>query len=29
MLYYNKIDFTEGVDATKASESKDCIICLI
>ena len=27
MLYYNKIDVSEGVDVNKTSISKDCDIC--
>ena len=27
MLYYNKIDVSEGIDVNKASAPKGCIIC--
>ena len=27
MVYYNRIDTSEGIDANKAKDSKDCIIC--
>ena len=27
MLYYDKIDVSEGIDVNKASASKDCDIC--
>ena len=27
MLYYDRIDVFEGIDADKTSESKDCDIC--
>ena len=27
MLYYDRIDFSEGVDANKKSTSRKCIIC--
>ena len=27
MLYYNKIDISEGIDLAKSNNSKDCMIC--
>ena len=27
MLYYDRIDLSEGIDVNKTSESKDCDIC--
>ena len=27
MLYYHKIDVSEGIDVNKISESKECDIC--
>ena len=27
MLYYDKIDVSEGIDINKTSESKECHIC--
>ena len=27
MLYYNKIDVSEGIDVNKTTESKECNIC--
>ena len=27
MLYYDRIDFSEGVDANKKSTSRKCMIC--
>ena len=27
MLYYDRIDVSEGIDVDKTSESKDCHIC--
>ena len=27
MLYYNRIDISEGIDINKTSESKECNIC--
>ena len=27
MLYYDRIDISEGIDVTKTSESKECDIC--
>ena len=27
MLYYDRIDISEGIDISKTSESKDCDIC--
>ena len=27
MLYYDRIDFSEGIDVNKTSESKECNIC--
>ena len=27
MLYYDRIDVSEGIDVNKTSESKDSIIC--
>ena len=27
MLYYDRIDISEGIDVNKASESKECNIC--
>ena len=27
MLYYGKIDISEGADANKKSTSRECIIC--
>ena len=27
MLYYNRIDVSEGINVNKASESKECDIC--
>ena len=27
MLYYDRIDFSEGIDVNKTSASKDCDIC--
>ena len=27
MLYYNKINVSEGIDINKSNESKECIIC--
>ena len=27
MLYYNRIDISEGVDPTKSHRSKECMIC--
>ena len=27
MLYYNRIDFSEGIVVNKTSESKECDIC--
>ena len=27
MLYYDKIDVSEGIDVNKTSESKECHIC--
>ena len=27
MLYYNRIDISEGVDVIKTNESKECDIC--
>ena len=28
MLYYDRIDVSEGIDVNKASKSKECDICL-
>ena len=28
MLYYDKIDVSEGIDVNKASKSRECDICL-
>ena len=27
MLYFNRIDVSEGIDVNKTSESKECDIC--
>ena len=27
MLYYNKIDISEGIDVAKSNNSKECITC--
>ena len=27
MLYYNKTDFSKGVDINKSNKSKECMIC--
>ena len=27
MLYYDRIDFSEGIDVNKTNESKECDIC--
>ena len=27
MLYYDRIDFSEGIDINKISSSKECDIC--
>ena len=27
MLYYDRIDLSEGIDAAKSSNSKECIVC--
>ena len=27
MLYYNRIDISKGIDATKSNKSRECIIC--
>ena len=27
MLYYNRIDVSEGIDYSKVNASKECIIC--
>ena len=27
MLYYDRIDISEGIDVNKTSTSKECIIC--
>ena len=27
MLYYNKIDVSEGIDINKSNKSKECTIC--
>ena len=27
MLYYDRIDFSEGIDVSKPSVSKECNIC--
>ena len=27
MLYYDKIDISEGIDRTKSNKSRDCLIC--
>ena len=27
MLYYDRIDISEGVDPTKSKKSKGCMIC--
>ena len=27
MLYYNRIDYSEGIDANNTSESKECDTC--
>ena len=27
MLYYDRIDVSQGIDANKTSVSKECIIC--
>ena len=27
MLYFDRIDFSEGIDFNKTSESKECDIC--
>ena len=27
MLYYDRIDVSEGIDVNKTSESKECDIC--
>ena len=27
MLYYDKIDVSEGIDVNKTSASKECIVC--
>ena len=27
MLYYNRIDISEGIDLTKSNKSKECMIC--
>ena len=27
MLYYNKIDISEGTDHNKSNKSRDCLIC--
>ena len=27
MLYYNKINVSEGIDINKSNESKECMIC--
>ena len=27
MLYYDRIDISEGIDLTKSNNSKECIIC--
>ena len=27
MLYYDRIDVSEGIDVNKTNESKECVIC--
>ena len=27
MLYYDRIDLSEGIDVAKSNNSKECIIC--
>ena len=27
MLYYNKINISEGIDINKSNKSKECMIC--
>ena len=27
MLHYDKIDFSKGIDLTKSSNSKECMVC--
>ena len=27
MLYYNKVDVSEGIDINKSKKSKECMIC--
>ena len=27
MLYYDRIDISEGIDPTKSNKSKECMIC--
>ena len=27
MLYYDRIDISEGIDPTKSNKSKECLIC--
>ena len=27
MLYYNRIDISEGIDTAKSNKSKECMIC--
>ena len=27
MLYYNKVDVSEGIDINKSNKSKECMIC--
>ena len=27
MLYYDKIDISEGIDLAKSNNSKECMIC--
>ena len=27
MLYYDRIDVSQGIDADKTSASKECVIC--
>ena len=28
MLYYDKIDVSEGTDVNKTSASKECVVCI-
>ena len=28
MLYYDRIDISEGIDPTRSNKSKECMICL-